>query len=83
MASVPVTIKLDPQVKAKIDKLIDAGLYRHVSDFMHRAVKAELDREGRTADECFREQMMNALKNDPEVREVLVSALRTARAETP
>jgi Arc/MetJ-type ribon-helix-helix transcriptional regulator len=82
MASVAVTLKLDPQVKARMDRQIGAGKYRHVSDFIHRAIAAELERAERGGEAFARDQMIHALRSDPEVRAVLFEMLKAARAES-
>ena len=82
MASVSVTIKIDPQVKAKIDKLVDTHTYRHVSDFVHRAIAAELERAEMGGEAYAREQLIRALRTDPDVRQVLYDVIQAVRDET-
>lgn len=64
MATVPIGVKIDEKIKTRIDNLVELGKYRHVSDFIHRAIAAELEREGATPEEYQRSLTMQAIESE-------------------
>ena len=82
MATVQLGIKVESEVKTKIDRLITEGKYRHVSDFLHRSIAAELERAEMGGEAYTREQLIRALRTDPDVRQVLYDLIQAARDET-
>lgn len=81
MALAPISIKVEERVKDRIDALVNDGRYRHVSDFMHRAIAAELERAEMGGEAYAREQLIRALRTDPDVRQVLYDVIQTIRDE--
>jgi len=64
MATVQIGVKIEEKVKDRIDRLVELGRYRHISDFIHRAIAAELDREGQTPEEYQRKLTMQAIESE-------------------
>jgi Arc/MetJ-type ribon-helix-helix transcriptional regulator len=81
MPSAQIGIKVDQTVKEKIDQAVAAGKYRHISDFMHRAIAAELERGGVDSQTYIRKEIISAIKNDPEVIKVFLNAWVKAKQE--
>jgi len=81
MATVQLGIKVEERVKDRIDALVNDGKYRHVSDFIHRSIAAELERAEMGGEAYTREQLIRALRTDPDVRQVLYDMIQAARDE--
>lgn len=64
MATVPISVRIDDEDKAKIDALIESNRYRSISDFIAIAVKDELA-SGRTgSEEWLRAQAARTVRDD-------------------
>lgn len=64
MATVQIGIKIEESVKARIDEMVSRGLYRTTSDFIHRAIAAELERDGATTNEYLKQEVYRQLSDD-------------------
>lgn len=64
MATVQIGVKIEEKVKARIDDLVELGKYRHISDFIHRAIAAELEREGQTPEEYQQKLTLQAIESE-------------------
>lgn len=51
MTSVQIGLKIEEGIKNEIDSLIKKGKYRHISDFLHRAIAEELERGGKSPED--------------------------------
>jgi len=73
MTSELIGIKVKSETKAQILDLIESGKYRNVSDFMHTAIKTQLEKDSIDEREVLKTQFIDLVTNDPEVRDSIVN----------
>lgn len=76
MADEQVTFRLDTSTKEAILKSIAAGRYENIAHFCRQALREKLERESGDERESQKQQIIEAIKNDPDIKTVLHDLIR-------